>query len=76
MGFLMRNRAPPLRPFISQRAVFVGVYLAARRRGCEARLHRGIHTKPTSSKLNLLPLLDLSLTKRYTPRCSATLQSP
>src|SRR5262245_15584867 len=61
MGFFMRKIQMLLSPFISQPAVFAGVYLPALRSGCEARSHRGNHAKPTSAELNLLPLVDLSL---------------
>ena len=59
----MRKTQMLLNPFISLQAdVFAGVYLPARRSGCEARSHRGNHAKPTSVELNLHPLTDLSLT--------------
>src|SRR5262245_44223677 len=41
MGFFMRKIQMLLSPFISQPAVFAGVYLPALRSGCEARSHRG-----------------------------------
>ena len=65
-----------LSPLISQPAVFVGVYLPARRSGCEARLHRGNHPQPTSVELNLLLFVDLSLTSYLTRRRPDALQSP
>jgi len=62
MGFFMRKIQMLLSPFISQPAVFAGVYLPTLRSGCEARSHRANHAKTTSVELNLLPLVDLSLT--------------
>src|SRR5262245_4848370 len=60
MGFFMRKIQMLLSPFISQPAVFAGVYLPARRSGCEARSHRGNHAKPTNVELNLHRLTVLS----------------
>ena len=60
MGFFMRKIQMLLNPFISQPDVFAGVYLPARRSGCETRLHRGNHAKPTSVELNLHRLTVLS----------------
>ena len=76
MGFFMRKIQMLLIPFISQPAVFAGVYRPARRSGCEARLHRGNHPQPTSVELNLLLFVDLSRTSYLTRRRPDALQSP
>jgi hypothetical protein len=72
----MRNREPLLSPFISQPAVFAGVYLLTPKSGSHAASNRRHHGKAIAAELNLHPLIDLSLTKRHNPRCCATLQSP
>ena len=77
MGFFMTKTQPFLSPFNSQSVLFArGVYLPGRRSGSQAPWHRGNHGKSIGVELNLHPLLDLSLTKRRTPRCAPTLQSP
>ena len=76
MGFFMRKIQMLLSPFISQPAVFAGVYLPARRSGCEARSHRGNHAKPISVELNLHRLTVLSPFKHPSVRCSAAFKSP
>jgi len=75
MGFLMRKTQPLLGSVNFQPAVFARVCLLMRGSGCEARLHRGNHAKPDTVELNLLPLVDLSLTQRHTRHRCATLQS-
>jgi hypothetical protein len=76
MGFFMRKIQMLLNPFISQPDVFAGVYLPARRSGCETPLHRGNHAKLTSLELNLHRLTVLSPFKHPSVRCSAAFKSP
>jgi hypothetical protein len=72
----MRKIQMFLNPFISQPDVFAGVYLPARRSGCETRLHRGNHAKPITVELNLHRLTVLSPFKHPSLRCSAAFKSP
>ena len=76
MGFFMRKIQMLLNLFISQPDVFAVVYLPARRSGCETRLHRGNHAKPTSVELNLHRLTVLLPFKHPSLRCSAAFKSP
>ena len=71
----MRKTQPLLGPVNFQPAVFARVCLLMRGSGCEAPLHCGNYAKPTTVELNLLPLVDLSLTQRHTRHRCATLQS-
>ena len=72
----MRKIQMFLIPFLSQHAVSARVCLPVRKSGSQAASHRRHHGKAIAAELNLLPLIDLSLTMRHTPRRSATLQSP
>ena len=76
MGFFMRKTQMLLSPFNSQPAVFARVCLLAPKSGSKTPLHRSHHRKSTNVELNLLPLLDLSLTHHHPRRRSATLKSP
>ena len=83
MGFLMSKIHSLVNPFHSQPALFARVCLPApwqaglpwRRTSSEATLHLGNNGKSIGVELNLHPYADLSLTRRHTLRCSATLQN-
>jgi hypothetical protein len=62
--------------FNSQGALYPGVCLAGKRSCSKTPLHRSHHRKSTGVDLNRLPNATLSLTKRHTPRYSATFKSP
>ncbi len=72
----MKKTAPLLSPLNSLPAIFARVCLPALKSGSQAASHRRHHGKSIAAELNLHPLIVLSLTKRHTPRRSATLQSP
>jgi hypothetical protein len=83
MGFLMSKTHSLVNPFHSQPALFARVCLPApwqaglpgRRTGSQATLHRHHHRKSIGAKLNLHPIVELSLTNHHTRHRRATLQN-